>query len=269
MRLQDRIAIVTGAGQGIGEAVARRFLAEGARVVAVERSAEGAARLRAGFPSDRATVVEADATTQAGVDAAMEAALGGFGGLHVLVNNAVSYVAKNAIDTRDEDWADTLDSALGGVFRFCRAALPTLVAQGAGSIVNLASTNQIVANPGLAAYSAAKGGVRALSQQIAVEYGPRGVRCNTVSPALVLTERTLAGMTASDLRLNREAYPLGRLGLPDDVAHAVLFLASDESSFVTGVDLPVDGGLTSLAPSALWSRSVRVAWGREPVEAPR
>jgi NAD(P)-dependent dehydrogenase (short-subunit alcohol dehydrogenase family) len=269
MRLNDKVAIVTGAGQGIGEAIVLRFLAEGAKVVALEWSPELAAALRERLPAGRAVVIEADAAMQDGIDAAIESAVQGFGALHVLVNNAAAYTEKSLVDTTDADWSATLDSALGGMFRFCRAALPVMVAQGAGSIVNLGSTNQIVANPGLAAYTAAKGGVRALSKQIAVEYGPHGVRCNSISPALVLTERTLAGMSDEDLRLNCEAYPLARVGYPEDVAHVALFLASDEAGFVTGVDLPVDGGLTSVAPSALWSPKVRGWWGRAPVELPR
>jgi NAD(P)-dependent dehydrogenase (short-subunit alcohol dehydrogenase family) len=268
MRLAGKAAIVTGAGQGIGEAIASRFVAEGAQVVAVEWSADLAAALRARLPADRAVVLHADATTQAGVDAALAAALHGFGGLHVLVNNAAQYTEKNLVDTGDDDWASTLDSVLGATFRFCRAAVPALVAHGGGSIVNLASVNQIVANPGLAAYTAAKGGVRALSKQIAVDYGPRGVRCNSISPGLVLTERTSQGLDEADLRLAVEAYPLGRVGHPDEIANVALFLASDEASFVTGVDIAVDGGMTSVAASALWSRKARRGWGRAPVDPP-
>lgn len=135
-----------------------------------------------------------------------------------------------------------------------------------GSIVNLASVNQLVANPKLAAYTAAKGGIHALTKQVAIEYGPYGIRCNAVSPGLILNERTLQGRSTADLRLDSEAYPIGRAGKPEDVAQAVLYLASDEASFVTGVDLPVDGGLTSLAPSALVSPKIRGWWGRKPIQ---
>jgi NAD(P)-dependent dehydrogenase (short-subunit alcohol dehydrogenase family) len=135
-----------------------------------------------------------------------------------------------------------------------------------GSIVNMASINQIVANPNLAAYTAAKGGIHALTKQVAVEYGPYGIRCNAISPGLILTERTQQGRSAADLRIDCEAYPIGRIGTPQDVANAALYLASDEASFITGVDLPVDGGLTSLAPSALISPKIRGWWGRKPIQ---
>jgi NAD(P)-dependent dehydrogenase (short-subunit alcohol dehydrogenase family) len=122
-----------------------------------------------------------------------------------------------------------------------------------------------VANPNLAAYTAAKGGVHALTKQIAVEYGPRGIRCNAISPALVATERTMRGRSPADAAWDAEAYPVGRIGAPADVAPAAVFLASDEAGFVTGIDLPVDGGLTALAASALVSPKVRRWWGRKPL----
>jgi NAD(P)-dependent dehydrogenase (short-subunit alcohol dehydrogenase family) len=143
-----------------------------------------------------------------------------------------------------------------------------MIDAGGGSIVNVASINQIVANPGLAAYTAAKGGVAALTRQIAIEYGVRGIRCNCVSPALIATARTMNGVSERDMRLNRESYPLGRVGRPEDVAAAVAFLASDDAAFITAVDLPVDGGLTSLAASALLSTRIRGWWGRKPIDLP-
>ncbi|WP_109477375.1 SDR family NAD(P)-dependent oxidoreductase [Paraburkholderia sp. C35] len=268
MRLADKVAIVTGTGQGIGRAILRRFVQEGARVVAVEWSREAGEAALDGLPSERVHLLCADAHAQSTVDEAVQQALTRFGGLHVLVNNAVRYTERKVTECSDEDWITTIDSALSTGFRFCRAAIPHMIRHGGGSIVNLASINHMVANPGLAAYTAAKGGVAALSKQIAIEYGTQGIRCNAVSPALIATERTMQGVSDHDMRLNRECYPVGRIGEPDDVANAVLFLASDEASFITGVDLAVDGGLTSLAASAVLSTRIRGWWGRPPITLP-
>ena len=268
MRLAGKVALVTGVGQGIGLAVLRRFVAEGAKVVAVEWSPPLAEAAVEGLSADSVHLLCRDAHLQATVDEAVAEATRRFGALHVLVNNAVRYQERSVVDTSDDEWAHSLDSALTATFRFCRAAIPVMLRSGGGAIVNLASINQIVANPGLAAYTAAKGGVRALSKQIAVEYGPQGVRCNAVSPAFINTARTTAGQGARDARLTRESYPAGRVGEAEDVANAVLFLASDEAAFITGVDLPVDGGLTSLAASAPLSTRMRGRWGRAPIELP-
>jgi NAD(P)-dependent dehydrogenase (short-subunit alcohol dehydrogenase family) len=261
MRLANKVAIVTGSGQGIGRAILERFVAEGAKVVGVELSEESAQRAVAGLPPESVEMLCLDAHEQSSVDQAVRTAKTRFGGLDILVNNAVQYTAASATKETDEGWARTIDSALTATFRFCRAALPEMIARGGGSIINVASINQIVANPGLAAYTAAKGGVRALTKQIAVEFGIERVRCNSVSPAFIVTERTARGMTPGDLAAVAQSYPLGRLGEPLDVANAVLFLASDESSFMTGLDLPIDGGLTSLAASALLSNHIRTSWG--------
>lgn len=263
-RLSGRVAVVTGAGRGIGRAIALAFVREGARVYVLERDPESVESLRAqsGGAIQAST---GDVTRQSDVDALVARAAAGTGRVDILVNNAVSYVERSIIDATDEEWLATIDSALTSVFRCCRAVLPGMVAARRGAIVNLASVNQIVANPRLAAYTAAKGAVVALTRQIAVEYGPQGVRCNAISPGLILNERTAAGRSAADLRMDAEAYPLGRAGTPDEVAAVAVFLASDEASFVSGVDLPVDGAHTVLAPSAVVSPKIRRWWGRAPL----
>jgi NAD(P)-dependent dehydrogenase (short-subunit alcohol dehydrogenase family) len=266
MRLAGKVAIVTGVGQGIGHAILHRFVQEGARVVAVEWDAQAGAQAVASLPAEQVQLIVGDASAQAVVEQSMDCARERWGGLQVLVNNAVRYAEKSALDTSDEDWASTIDSALTGTFRFCRAALPLMIAAGGGSIINLSSVNQRVANPRLAAYTAAKGGVRALSQQIAVEYGRQGIRCNSIAPAFIATPRTMKGVSEKDAAINDSCYPVGRVGQPIDVAHAALFLASDESTFVTGTDMLVDGGLTSLAASALLSTRIRGWWGLPPLD---
>lgn len=256
--MDGRVAVVTGAGQGIGAAIATACAEAGAELVLVDRDQAAVASVAARLD---AVPVTADVATSDGAAAVIVAALAGYGRIEVLVNNAAAYRTGALHECDERDWQATLAGVLDPVFRTTRAVLPMMMAAGHGAIVNVASVNQLVAAPHHAAYTAAKAGVAALTRQLAVEYGRYGIRCNSVSPGRIVTR---PGDEPGD-PLEVEPYPVGRLGRPADVAAAVVFLASDAASFITGVDLPVDGGLTVLHPGAVVSPDLRAAWGRPPL----
>ena len=188
------------------------------------------------------------------------------GGPDVLVNNAGVTTVRPLLDTTDTDWDAAISVCLTSAFRLSREAVRAMRARRrGGAIVNMASVNAMMGQPCVAAYAAAKGGIHALTRQMAVECGPHGIRVNALSPGLIVTEAFAAKLSPEDVRLTVEAYPLGRLGHPDDVAHAALFLASDAAAFITGADLPVDGGLTTLAGAAVVSPRIRAWTGRPPL----
>lgn len=245
-------ALVTGAGQGVGAAVARRLAGEGARVLVTDRDEERAERSAAhvrAAPEVREAGGDAEARVcdvadRAAVEAAVGHAAERFGGLDVLVNNAFScHPDGHSLEVQsDEDWDQDLDVTLTGAFRCARAALPLLAAapEGRAAIVSVGSVNG-EQDFGNHAYSAAKAGLTGLTRTLAGQFAPQGVRANMVVPGTLDTP-AWAGREAA---LERAAahYPLGRVGRPDDVAAAVAFLASRDAAWITGVCLPVDGGL--------------------------
>lgn len=246
-RFTDHGVLITGAARGIGAATARRFAAEGARVLLTDVDLH-AARRTAGELTEQGLTAEAfvcDVVDRASVEAAVAHAVDTFGALDVLVNNAYACSPDAPLfeDEPDEVWARDLDVTLTGAYRCCRAALPHLAASGRGAIVSVGSVNG-VQDFGNHAYSAAKAGLGSLTRTLAGHAAARGVRVNLVTPGTVRT--TAWEGREDDLAAVRRLYPLARVGEPEDIAAAVAFLASRDAAWITGTTLAVDGGLTAV-----------------------
>ena len=247
-RLEGKIAIVTGGTRGIGCAIAQRFIDEGAHVVA---SARNAPEEEPGV--DGPDFVRGDVGREADVRAIFEHTIRRFGRLDVLVNNAAVQIEKDIEHTSEAEWDALMAVNLKGVFLCCREALAPMRAAGGGSIINIGSYDGFVADPGLAAYCASKGGVHALSRAIAVDHGKDGIRCNVICPGWIRTEMMdayLSSLAPGAEQAIVGQHLLGRLGRPEDIANLALWLASDESAFATGQLHVHDGGLTAHAPFA-------------------
>jgi meso-butanediol dehydrogenase/(S,S)-butanediol dehydrogenase/diacetyl reductase len=238
MRFADREVLVTGGGSGIGAVMAQRFAAEGASVVIADIRGEVATQTAAEIPGARAVTL--DVADAVGVREVIES----LDKVDVLVNNAAFTVDTPLAEMTAEGWQREIDVTLTGPFLLSQAVLPLMERAGHGAIVNVSSVNAMT-YLGNEAYSAAKAGLLSLTRSIAVKYGPQQIRCNAVVPGTISTpiwQRRLAVDPEVFDRINKW-YPLGRVGTPEDVAAAVLFLASDEAAWITGVSLPVDGGL--------------------------
>ncbi|MBB4945711.1 NAD(P)-dependent dehydrogenase (short-subunit alcohol dehydrogenase family) [Kitasatospora gansuensis] len=244
LSLADRVAIVTGAAQGIGAAIAAELTARGAQVVAVD--------LAPVEPAAGITPVRGDVADPATVRAALAAAEGLGGPATVLVQAAFAGTPAPLDELSDAAWDSMLGTVLTAARRFDTAFVRALPPGTPASIVHLASPHAAGAVPGFAAYAAAKAGLLALTRAAAVEWGPRGVRCNAVAPGFVPVERNRRVWTDPELSAALlRAAPLGRFGTAAEVARAVAFLAGDEASFVNGACLAVDGGMTAMLPEAL------------------
>lgn len=253
-RFHGKVVVVTGGASGIGKATVDEFLSEGATVVAVDRSKEGLAKLEEELRAagrEPPTTLTGDVTSSEDVKRMIDAVARTHGRIDVLFNNAGILVEGTVEEVSEADWDRIMSVNVKGPFLMSKAVVPIMLAQGSGVIVNNASCSGLVGDRGAVAYNTSKGAVVLMTKCLALDYARRGIRVNCICPGeietpMFLQEVSRRGVPVEDYRKEMSEYhPIGRLGKPREVARTVLFLASDESSFITGTALSVDGGYTS------------------------
>jgi NAD(P)-dependent dehydrogenase (short-subunit alcohol dehydrogenase family) len=249
MRLEGKIALVTGAAAGIGAATAELFAKEGARVAVADRDYEQACKVAAGI-GERAFAIQADVTSAQQVKEMVQSAVAKFGGLDILVNNAGVGTRGSVVTIEENEWDTLIDVNLKSVFLCSKYAIPEMAKRGGGSVVNLASTVSVAGIPDRAAYVAAKGGVAALTRAMALDHADEHIRVNSVAPGVTWSnyyEKMLKEVPDPEgfVAALKARAPVNRYGTPHEISTAILYLASDEASFVTGAMLTVDGGYTA------------------------
>jgi len=249
MRLEGKVALITGGTSGIGSATAIRFAREGAAVAITGRNRERGEDVVRDITAagGDALFVQADVRFADQCRNAVDRTLERFGKIDVLFNNAGVFHPKTIPECTEEEWDETIDSSLKGAFLMSKYVLPSMIAQGSGSIIHTSSGWGILGGDGAASYCAAKGGLVIMAKAMAIDHGKDGIRVNCVCPGDVMTpmlqdDAAKRGMTWDDYAAGAADRPLGRIGTVEEIANAVLFLASDESSFITGEALVVDGG---------------------------
>ena len=253
MMLKNKVALITGGSSGIGMAIAQRFLKEGAKVVITGRSKE---RCDSALNQLNTIVVDAvdsatgDVSKWDDVEKMVEKTVKRFGRIDILINNAGIYLEKRIEETSEEEWDQVININLKGVFLCSKAVYPHFKNQGSGTIVNISSDSGVSGNPNEAAYCASKGGVTNLTRAMALDYAKENIRVNAICPAVINTpmlQKEVDRQEDKDAYLKEmdELHPVGRVGRPEEVAFAVLMVASDEASFITGANISVDGGFTA------------------------
>jgi 3-oxoacyl-[acyl-carrier protein] reductase len=261
-RLVGKVAVVTGIGPGNGSAIAQTLAREGAdlalatfRTPALEETVAAVERL-----GRRVVVVEGDVGRRETWDRTADTVRAEFGGVDIVVNNAATGQWANVLQVSEEEWDDTLRTNLKSVFFSFRTFIPGMVERGRGVFVNISSVNGLIASPSFVGYAASKSALHGLTRNVALDFGMKGIRANCIAPGAIFSKVTEARLDEEEARSIRDNYVLGRWGAPQDVANAALFLASDEASFITGVILPVDGGLTIQTPEGAVRKSFRARW---------
>ena len=245
MTLKNKTAIITGGGSGIGLACAKLFCKNGAKVVIFGRRKSRLERAVCEI-GENAIFFQGDITQDQDVKELVSASLKHLNRIDILVNNAGTSSSSPLHKMENSHWDSIMDINLKGVFRLSKRVLPHMMEQKKGNILHISSIFGLIGFQGYCGYGVSKGALTQFSKSIAVEYGPHGIRSNAICPGIIETNMTAAIRRDTQLEKSLlKGYPLGRFGLPEDVANACLFLASDQSSFITGINLPVDGGYTA------------------------
>jgi 3-oxoacyl-[acyl-carrier protein] reductase len=270
MRFAERVVIVTGGCGGIGREIVRQFAREGAHIVVADVADAFPFEDDDNFDRSRVLLESSNVSTHANAEAVVQRAVSEFGRLDILVNSVSAGNVATLLDATEDDFDETIAVLIKSYWLMIRAAMPYLIESEHASVVNFSSMQAYRALPGRAAIQLSMGAISAMTRQLALEYGPAGVRVNAVLPGIVLHEKGWAMYrdpsdtgrfsTDEDLELRRQCYPLRRFGTPEDIAPVVLFLASDDSAWMTGADLVVDGGASIQLAEALVFPPFRRLW---------